>query len=182
VRDPLRNPEPLIRCVYAYAAYRLGDGSDAEAVTSDAFERARRYRQSFDPRRETPAVWLVGIARGCVDGRLRGRGIEVPAGTEALHDGMGGPAPADLTSPPLDLAGAVATLGVRDRDLIALRYGAGLKVKEIARLLGQTTDAVEVALRRTLDRLHAVSNRAGATEPARHAIPLDSRPASRPET
>ncbi len=29
-RDPLANPEPLIRRVYAYVAYFVGDGPDAE--------------------------------------------------------------------------------------------------------------------------------------------------------
>src|SRR5918999_4894134 len=47
-RDPLANPEPLIRRVYSYVAYRLGDGPDAEDVTSDVFERALRYRESYD--------------------------------------------------------------------------------------------------------------------------------------
>ena len=39
-RDPLAHPEELIQRVYAYAAYRIGDGPDAEDVTSEAFERA----------------------------------------------------------------------------------------------------------------------------------------------
>ena len=50
-RDPLANPRPLIRRVYAYVAYRIGDGADAEDVTSATFERALRYRASFDPAR-----------------------------------------------------------------------------------------------------------------------------------
>src|SRR5215472_16012143 len=66
-RDPLANPEPLIRRVYAYCAYRLGDGAEAEDATSDAFERALRYRSTFDPRKGTQAAWLVGIARRTVD-------------------------------------------------------------------------------------------------------------------
>ena len=45
--DPLANPEPLIRRVYSYAAYRLGDGADAEDATSETLERALRYRQSL---------------------------------------------------------------------------------------------------------------------------------------
>src|SRR4051794_40320745 len=65
--DPLSNPEPLIRRVYAYAAYRLGDGPDAEDATHDAFERALRYRRSYDGRRGEPVAWLLGIARRCVD-------------------------------------------------------------------------------------------------------------------
>ena len=44
--DPLRDVAPLVRRVYAYAAYRVGDGPDAEDVTSATFERALRYRQT----------------------------------------------------------------------------------------------------------------------------------------
>jgi len=156
VKDPLRDPAPLVRRVYSYAAYRLGDGPDAEDVTSETFERALRYRRTFDPKRGTPAAWLVGIARRCVDDHLRGRGVEVPTDNEALLDGPGDPGPADLAIMRLDLADAVASLGVRDRELIALRYGADLKAKDIAVLLGQSTNAVEVALHRALDRLRIV--------------------------
>jgi DNA-directed RNA polymerase specialized sigma24 family protein len=56
-RDPLANPEPLIRRVYAYVAYRIGDGADAEDVTSDVFERALRYRESYDQSKGEPAAW-----------------------------------------------------------------------------------------------------------------------------
>ena len=58
-RDPLANPAPLIRRVYAYAAYTLGDGPDAEDVTSETFERALRYRGSYDPEKGTPVAWLI---------------------------------------------------------------------------------------------------------------------------
>ena len=50
--DPLKNPEPLIRDVYAYVSYRLTNGADAEEVTSSVFERAVRYRDSYDAERE----------------------------------------------------------------------------------------------------------------------------------
>ena len=153
MKDPLRNPEPLVRRVYAYAAYRLGDGPDAEDVTSETFERALRYRNTFDPRRGTPAAWLVGIARRCADDHLRGRGWRCRPTTQALLDGAGDPGPADAAILRLDLADAISTLSVRDRELIALRYGADLKAKDIAALLEQSTNAVEVALHRALDRL-----------------------------
>ena len=157
MRDPLRDPAPLVRRVYAYAAYRLGDGPDAEDVTSETFERALRYRETFDPKRGTPAAWLVGIARRCADDHLRGRGIEVPTDDDALFDGAGGgTGPADLAILRLDLADAIARLHVRDRELIALRYGADLRAKDIAMLLGQTTNAVEVAVHRALGRLRTM--------------------------
>ena len=41
----------------------------------------------------------------------------------------------------------------RDRELIALRYGADLTARQIAELLGAKTNAIEVALHRALGRL-----------------------------
>jgi RNA polymerase sigma-70 factor (ECF subfamily) len=158
VSDPLRDPEPLIRRVYAYAAYRLGDGPDAEDVTSETFERAIRYRKSYNRARGTPAAWLVGIARRCVDDLLRERSIEVPeADVDPADDGGDAhPDAAELAALRLDLAEAVARLSRRERDLVALRFGADLRSKEIAELLDMTPGAVDVALHRARGRLRAM--------------------------
>jgi RNA polymerase sigma factor (sigma-70 family) len=50
---------------------------------------------------------------------------------------------------------AVATLGERDRELVALRYGADLTAAQIGELLELSPNAVEVALHRALSRLRA---------------------------
>jgi RNA polymerase sigma factor (sigma-70 family) len=55
----------------------------------------------------------------------------------------------------LELREAVKRLGHRDQELIALRYGADLSVKSIARLIGSRPNAVDVALHRALGRLRA---------------------------
>ena len=67
--DPLANPEPLIKRVYAYVAYRVGEGPDAEDLTSETFERALRYKKSYDSSKGEPIAWLIGIARRCIEGR-----------------------------------------------------------------------------------------------------------------
>jgi RNA polymerase sigma factor (sigma-70 family) len=147
-RDPLANPEPLIRRVYAYAAYRLGDGPDAEDATSDAFERALRYRDSYDRRKGEPAAWLIGIARRCVD--------EVLANRVPLAEPPELEAPLDLeqqTVSRLELGRALASLSDHDRELVALRYGADLAARQIAELLEARTNTIEVALHRALERL-----------------------------
>ena len=151
-RDPLAQPEPPIRRVYSYAAYRVGAGPDAEDVTSDTFEHALRYAHSYDPDKGEPIAWLLGIARRCADRhfgrRLPGTGVE-----EDLT------APGDLESEAIrriEVRAAVAELGERDRDLIALRYGADLTTRQIAELLELKTNAVEVALHRALGRLRAL--------------------------
>lgn len=53
-RDPPASPEPLIRRVYAYVAYGIGDGPDAEDITSDTFERAATGRATTAARARRP--------------------------------------------------------------------------------------------------------------------------------
>ena len=147
-RDPLANPRPLIKRVYAYVAYRIGDGADAEDVTSTTFERALRYRASFDRRKGEPVAWLIGIARRCVDQILADRvTVAEPPDVEA---------PGHLeeeTVNRLELSRALRTLSPQDQELVALRYGADLSARQIAELLGGRTNTIEVALHRALERL-----------------------------
>jgi RNA polymerase sigma-70 factor (ECF subfamily) len=147
--DPLANPEALIRRVYAYVAYRVGDGVDAEDVTSAAFERALRYRASFDARRGDPAAWLIGIARRCIADAALDRlqtTDEVPE--------IEAPGRLDETiAARIDVARELERLDERDRELLALRYGADLTARQIAELLELRTNAVEVALHRALQKL-----------------------------
>ncbi len=146
--DPLRDPAPLIRRVYAYAAYRLGDGPDAEDVTNETFARALRYRDTFDHAKGEPISWLIGIARRCVDESFRhaGPGCD-PPDREAAGD-----LEADVVQR-LTVRAAVSRLSERERELIALRYGADLSARQIAERMQLSTNAVEVALHRARARL-----------------------------
>ena len=150
-RDPLHDPAPLIPRVYAYVAYRIGAGADADDATGEVFARAVRYRTTYDPARGEPIGWLLGIARRV----LAERGRE-PA-TVSLDESWDGSANdvSDLVAERVDLWRAVATLSERDRELIALRYGADLSAAQIAALLGAETHAVEVALSRAVGRLRS---------------------------
>ena len=148
-RDPLANAPELIRRIYSYVAYRVGEGPDAEDVTSEVFERALRYRNSYDPSRGEPLAWLIGIARRCIDdarARPRAEVGDQPEVTSA--EDLEGEAVQRLT-----VAAAVEGLDERSRDLVALRYGADLSARQIGEILGLKTNAVEVALHRTLARL-----------------------------
>ena len=140
-RDPLSYPEPLIRRVYSYAAYRLGDGADAEDATSEAFARALRYRQSFDPRSGTAQAWLLGIARRVIDDQLAQQRAqrELRCDTRSLGtDNLAESAVQRLT-----LRAAMEELSQAERDMLALRYGADLTSREIADIVG----AREIRLR-----------------------------------
>ena len=150
VADPLAHPEQLIRRVYSYVAYRLGDGPDAEDVTADVFERAVRYQSSYDPTKGEPIAWLIGIAR---------RSLHSPAGHETGVAVPEAAAPDDVeaeTLRRLDVSAAVRSLPTRERELIALRYGADLSARQIGELVDMSTNAVEVALHRALARLRSL--------------------------
>lgn len=158
--DPFRDVQTLIRRVYAYAAYRLGDGPDAEDATSETFERALRYRDSFDPRKGEPVAWLLGIARRSVAELHASR----PHAVGEVPDVAGVLDLDEETARRLDVRAAVAGLDERDRELIALRYGADLTARQIGELLDLRTNAVEVALHRALGRLRELLERTGGDE------------------
>jgi RNA polymerase sigma factor (sigma-70 family) len=163
--DPLAHPERLTRSVYAYVAYRIGAGPDAEDVTSEVFARALRYRSSFDGSKGTPVAWLTGIARRVL--------AERPAhGHQAVSEMPDGATPGAFEDEAVDrltVQGAVAMLKARDRELIALRYGADLTAAQIGAALDLSQNAVDVALHRALRRLRVEleASMHGAVRPAR---------------
>jgi RNA polymerase sigma factor (sigma-70 family) len=164
--DPLAHPEALIRRVYAYAAYRLGDGPDAEDATSETFARALRYRDSYDRSKGEPIAWLLGIARRCVDAALA-PGQESPGDVPETTDRGEFE---EQAVERLNLSGALAKLTVRDRELIALRYGADLTAAQIGERLDLSTNAAEVALHRALDRLRGYLERSSGESPGAGSV------------
>lgn len=146
--DPLRDLKPLIDRVYAYVAYRVGSRADSEDVTSEVFERALRYRSSYDPDRGEPVQWLIGIAQRCIDDWRRNQQHPHTPQDEAWTG--------DVTDQSIDrlaIADAIGRLEGRDRELIALRYGADLSTRQIAKLLELEPNAVDVAVHRARGRL-----------------------------
>jgi RNA polymerase sigma-70 factor (ECF subfamily) len=144
--DPLENPQPLIERVYSYVAYRVGDGVHAEDITSETFERALRYRKRYDERRGSPISWLIGIARRVIADHVAGQHAHAAEVPELAADG----AFEEQVASRLELRAAVRELPERDQELIALRFGADLTAKQIARVLGLRTNTVEVSLHRAL--------------------------------
>ncbi|HET7137271.1 MAG TPA: sigma-70 family RNA polymerase sigma factor [Gaiellaceae bacterium] len=166
-RDPLANADQLLRRVYAYVAYRVRDRTDAEDLTSETFERALRYTDTYDPRKGEPIAWLLGIARRCVyDASLRPRHLSAQPEPAIAGDIAG-----DVVAR-ISLSDALESLSASDRELIALRYGSDLSAREIGRLLEMRTNAVEVALSRARGRLRTAlegTSPAGEQRPARLA-------------
>jgi RNA polymerase sigma-70 factor, ECF subfamily len=149
--------------VYAYVAALLRDRAASEDVTAQAFERAFRRRRTFDARRGTQRAWLFAIARNAALDELRRRRRTAvltaePADLEAADDGADD---AEAAARRATVRAALAGLEARDRELIALRFHAGLSTAEIAAVLrispSNATTRVHRALTRLREACHATT-------------------------
>jgi RNA polymerase sigma factor (sigma-70 family) len=140
--------------VYAYVASLLRDAPAAEEVTATAFERAYRKRNRFDPRRGEPRAWLFGIARNAALDELRRRSRQAElAADPADFDGAAVEAGAERSERRVALRAALAALAPRDRELIALKFFAGLDNAEIAAVLGISESNAGTRLHRAVTKL-----------------------------
>jgi RNA polymerase sigma factor (sigma-70 family) len=139
--------------VYAYAAGLLRDRAAAEEVTATAFERAYRKRSRFDPSRGNGRAWLFGIARNAALDELRRRGRQAELSTEPVDAASPGTEQAELR---LLLTGALGKLDARERELIALKFFAGLSNIEIAAVLEIGESNAGTKLHRAVTKLREV--------------------------
>ena len=126
----------------------------AEEVTASAFERAWRRRRRFDARRGNERAWVFGIARNAALDELRKRGRQAELGAEMPDERAPDPADAAETVARRSmLRDALGTLAARERELISLKYFAGLRNTEIAAVIGVSESAVGTNLHRAMEQL-----------------------------
>ena len=141
--------------LYAYVATLLRDPAAAEDVTALAFERAYRRRRTFDRRRGEERAWLFGIARNAALDELRRRARiarmaaepQDQAGAHAADD------PEDVALRRTAVRAALARLSAREREVVALKFHAGMANTELARVLGVSETAAGTLLYRTMQKL-----------------------------
>ncbi len=149
--------ERLYRCsrddVYAYVASLLRDAPAAEEVTAAAFERAYRKRNRFDPERGEPRAWLFGIARNAALDELRRRGRQAELTAEPEDVDARAEEGAERSERRLAVSAALERLEAHERELIALKFFAGLENREIARVLGIGESNAGTKLHRAMTKL-----------------------------
>lgn len=139
--------------VYAYVAGLMRDRAAAEEVTHVAFERALKRRDSFSPERGSPRGWLFGIARNAAYDELRRRGrIEPMAEPEERRPPVGDTT-AETAVRQATVATALAELPEEERELVRLKFEAGLANAEIGEVLGISESNVGTRLCRVVAKL-----------------------------
>lgn len=148
--------------VYAYVAGLLRDRSAAEDVTAQAFERAYRRRRTFNPGRGSRRAWLFGIARNAALDELRRRRRRARLVTEPEDDAL---APAhevaEVAVRRTALRLAIADLSPRERELVALKFFAGLTNGEIAEVIGTSETNAGTRLHRVIEKLRTAMSEEG---------------------
>ena len=153
--------------VYRYFYYRTGSRTMSEDLTQETFVRAYRAFARFDPSRASSATWLLTIARRLFVDEWRRTSQHVYAETEVPESVAGEESPeAELCRRETNAAlyRAMAMLSERERHLIALKYAAGLRNREIARILGKSERHTAVLPCRTLAKLRKILEKEGVYE------------------
>lgn len=142
--------------VYAYVATLLRDHGAAEDVTALAFERAYRKRRAFDRARGDERAWLFGIARNAALDELRRRRRHATLTVDPEDPAAAGGSVDDGAETALRrtvVRAALDALAPRERELVALKFHAGLANAEIARVLGVSESNAGTLLHRTIAKL-----------------------------
>jgi RNA polymerase sigma-70 factor (ECF subfamily) len=141
--------------VLNFFRYRLGPAADAEELTARTFEKAWRARHRYRRDLAGFSTWLLTIARHVAIDHLRARRRHEPLEVAAAV-----PSPdhtpeqrAVLQSEAERLAALLATLESRERELIAMKYGAGMTNRAIAHATGLSESNVGTILHRAVEAL-----------------------------
>jgi RNA polymerase sigma-70 factor (ECF subfamily) len=142
--------------VYNYLRFRVGDATVAEDLASATFERAWAARHRYRRDLASFGTWLVAIARNLAIDHLRARRPVAPL--EAADAVAGGPDPAELAGRRDEherLGRLLERLPERERELVALKYGAGWTNRAIGQAVKLSESNVGTILHRTIQALRA---------------------------
>src|SRR3990170_5601528 len=144
--------------VYRYLYYRVGDQQTAEDLTSEVFLRMLRFLGGFQPPSSSFQAWLFQIARNLANDHFRNKEVRNQV---RLEEHM------TVTVNDLDtsLDRSLASEGLRNalkelnddqRDVIVLRFVAGLPIAEVAQALNKSENAIKGLQRRGLGALREI--------------------------
>ena len=141
--------------VLNYFRYRLGQAADVEDLTARTFEKAWRARHRYRRDLAGFSTWLLTIARNVATDHLRARQRHDPLdGAAAVPSPDHTPEQHALRQSDAErLAGLLATLEPRQRELIAMKYGADMTNRAIAHATGLSESNVGTILHRAVETL-----------------------------
>lgn len=142
--------------IYNFFRYRLGDDALAEDLTATTFEKAWKFRERYRSDLGAFSTWLFTIARNVAHDHFRQRRNNVALDEGHLVSSERSVEEAiQRDSDFARLSWLLAQLTVREREIIALKYGAELTNRSIADVLGLSESNVGTIAHRVVLRLRA---------------------------
>lgn len=145
-----------VSAVFAFFAYAVRR-EVAEDLTSATFERVVRSWGSYDAAKAAERTWILSIARNILTDHYRRQrhraGPSVDEHPMLLDTLVTNDDPLARHLSRESVRGWLEQLGPREREVLALRYGADMTAGEIAAALGLSEDNVHQISSRALRRL-----------------------------
>jgi len=147
--------------VYRYVYYKIGDGVEAEDLTSQIFVKAWEAMPRYQCREIPFSHWLMRLARNAVIDHYRTR---KPQGE--LNEAMVSPEP-DPQGEYLrgeqvrGLESALRQLPEEQRSMLVLRFVEEMGYAEMAKIVGKSGEALRVMQHRALAALRRILDREG---------------------
>ena len=140
--------------IYNYFRFRLGSDAEVEELTSRTFERAWRSRAHYRRDLAGFSTWLFKIAQNVGTDYLRARHSHLPIDAALEVTAEGTPEQDAKQRSNLARLGILCeNLPERERELIALKYGALINNRVIAELTGLSESNVGTILHRVVQTL-----------------------------
>lgn len=148
--------------IYRYLRARSSSDDEAADLTQQVFLNALAALPTYEVRSSPIEAWLFRIARNvAIDASRRNRSIvsfELLPNVGALADTYDLEAAVIQSESLQKIASWISQLDDTQRELLFLRFVAGLKTKEIAAIVGKREGAIRKQLQRTLRRLKEYEN------------------------
>lgn len=143
--------------VHKYVLYRVRDAQTADDLTSLIFERLLNDLSRYRAERAPFGAWLFGIAHHVVSDHFRVQKRRPWLSLDGPHQLVSPETPPEAAALQSELSdrllAAVGRLPDRERDLIGLKFAAGLNNRQIAALTGLKESHVGVVFYRAMQRL-----------------------------
>ncbi|WFA08799.1 sigma-70 family RNA polymerase sigma factor [Tissierella sp. Yu-01] len=149
--------ETYYKRVYNYIYYRVNSNHVCDDLTSQIFEKVMIRIDTYNKEKAPFEVWLFGIAKNVVNDYYRDLKKHKIFSIDSIKELVSSKkSPEDLIEieeTKGELLKALKILDLRERNIIALKFGANLKNVEVAEVLNLTESNVGVILYRSMKKL-----------------------------
>ena len=150
--------------IYRYFYYRTGSSQTSEDLTAECFLKAYQALPAYDDKKSAVLTWLMVIAKNTYIDFARREKFKAYCGDENFEEIPDDSDPfSSIYADEIKkvLYSAMSELSEKERGLIAMKYSAELKNKEIAGIIGISERYTAVMLGRTLNKLKKILKRKG---------------------